>query len=762
MNIRKLFFAWGITVVTGILTLPVYADLVIADNGSSDFVIEIDPRASAPEQNAARELQTYLQAISGVELPIVSSLPEGKHAIVVGRGERARQLLGNAVDLDALKDDTTVIYECGNDLVLSGDAPRGTLYAVYSFLEDWLGVRFWTSTETDIPQQTRIQIPTIQEVYTPPFFNRETFYKPFLDDPLFSVRRKVNGHWEEIPEEWGGHLDLFGWCHTGNLYLPPEKYFQDHPEWYCMRDGKRQIGQPCLTNREMRAEYIRNVFNALQENPGQRVLDISQNDNYLFCQCPECEAFVREHGNQTDLLLDFVNEVATEVGKNYPDLTVMTLAYQYTRQLPETVRPVDNVCIRLCSIECDFGYPLRSERNADMAEEFRQWSAIAGQLAVWNYLTNFPNYMLPHPNIESLADDIRFFRENHAVSVFNQGDVGTGYAGDYIALRGYIVSKLLWNPDLDEKVLFQEFLDGYYGNAAPFIKEYWDLILKEFHAAGTPLRCGTGDAPWLSPQTIVTAREIMDKAENAVAENDTLLQRVRTARLTIDFALLNLFRVNAPDTAFALFPNMTLKDVNDLYQRSIERAKEAGMVYFAESTPYQVFMDGFELNMTPNRWSVEEVTELLKDPEKHKETMVIIGGKELQLHGEGELSARIVDAAAPFDGYAGTLPGTDPAGAVQAQIGEYNLPGNYEAFVMARPATEGANIGAAMTAGAYDPATGINRVVNLSLASDGKTYQLYSIGRCKPSGKTYLYCAASNNVPVAIAGFVLVKSKDIP
>ena len=66
---------------------------MIADNGSSDFVIEIDPRASAPEQNAARELQTFLQAISGVELPIVSSLPEGKHAIVVGRGERARQLV---------------------------------------------------------------------------------------------------------------------------------------------------------------------------------------------------------------------------------------------------------------------------------------------------------------------------------------------------------------------------------------------------------------------------------------------------------------------------------------------------------------------------------------------------------------------------------------------------------------------------------------------------------------------------------------------
>ena len=115
MNIRKLFFAWGITVVTGILTLPVYADLVIADNGSSDFVIEIDPRASAPEQNAARELQTYLQAISGVELPIVSSLPEGKHAIVVGRRERARQTgINRVVNLSLASDGKTYqLYSIG-------------------------------------------------------------------------------------------------------------------------------------------------------------------------------------------------------------------------------------------------------------------------------------------------------------------------------------------------------------------------------------------------------------------------------------------------------------------------------------------------------------------------------------------------------------------------------------------------------------------------------------------------------------------------
>ena len=55
------------------------------------------------------------------------------------------------------------------------------------------------------------------------------------------------------------------------------------------------------------------------------------------------------------VLLNFVNKVADEVGKKYPDVKIDALAYQYSHKpprkiRPRDIRPRDNVQINLCSI----------------------------------------------------------------------------------------------------------------------------------------------------------------------------------------------------------------------------------------------------------------------------------------------------------------------------------------------------------------------------------------------------------------------------
>ena len=111
-----------------------------------------------------------------------------------------------------------------------------------------------------------------------------------------------------------------------------------------------------------------------------------------------CSAFVKEHGNQSDLLMDLVNYIGEAVEPEFPDLLIETLAYQYTRQVPQSIFPRKNILIRLCSIECDFSQPLDSESNRAFADDIRSWSKIAPLLYVWNYVTNFSKYYLPHPN----------------------------------------------------------------------------------------------------------------------------------------------------------------------------------------------------------------------------------------------------------------------------------------------------------------------------------------------------------------------------
>ena len=128
------------------------AALTLAQNGKSAYVIALAADAIPAEKTAANELQSSLEQISGAKLPIQneSAVAETAPQIVVGASTRAKKLVG--AQLKKMGKDGIVIQTVGRNLILAGDRPRGTLYAVGEFLQS-LGVRHWTPTESTIPQQ---------------------------------------------------------------------------------------------------------------------------------------------------------------------------------------------------------------------------------------------------------------------------------------------------------------------------------------------------------------------------------------------------------------------------------------------------------------------------------------------------------------------------------------------------------------------------------------------------------------------------------
>ena len=105
-------------------------------------------------------------------------------------------------------------------------------------------------------------------------------------------------------------------------------------------------------------------------------------------------------GAESGPLIEGVNKVAADIHKEYPNFLVETLAYQYTRKPPKTVKPADNVLVRLCSIEADFAIRWRNE---DFGGDLQSWGKIAKNLFVWNYVTDFGTYLQPHPSITYLG-----------------------------------------------------------------------------------------------------------------------------------------------------------------------------------------------------------------------------------------------------------------------------------------------------------------------------------------------------------------------
>jgi hypothetical protein len=178
------------------------------------------------------------------------------------------------------------------------------------------------------------------------------------------------------------------------------------------------------------------------------------------------------------------------------------------------------------------------EQNKAFREDIEAWSKIADHLFIWNYVTDFSSYMLPHPNIHTLAPDIRFFIKNNTIGLFEQGDRSCD-AGDFVRMRNWVISRLMWNPDLDENQLIDEFFTGYYGKkAAPYLRKYWDLLTNSAKESGVYLRCYMHNtAAWLTVPVYAEAASLMKKAID-VTKDETLRNRLRREEIPLKFVLL--------------------------------------------------------------------------------------------------------------------------------------------------------------------------------------------------------------------------------
>ena len=254
---------------------------------------------------------------------------------------------------------------------------------------------------------------------------------------------------------------------------------------------------------------------------------------------------VEKEGSQAGPIIDFVNAVAETVEKEYPDFLVMTLAYSYTRKAPAHIRPRKNVAVRLCSIECDFSKALASgPRNRDFLRDIEEWSVIAPHLYIWNYVTNFSQFLLPHPNWDGLAPDLRLFVKHQAIGVFEQGD-RRSTCGDFQALRPWLLARLLWDPEQDPEALIREFLDGYYGPAGTSLGIHFNHPGSREEGRYRPELFPPNYGGLAGTEGPQPDHRRLDQAALAVAHDARYTRRLNTARMPIDYVWLRRYNALA-------------------------------------------------------------------------------------------------------------------------------------------------------------------------------------------------------------------------
>ncbi|UCH34085.1 MAG: DUF4838 domain-containing protein, partial [Armatimonadota bacterium] len=141
--------------------------------------------------------------------------------------------------------------------------------------------------------------------------------------------------------------------------------------------------------------------------------------------------------------------------------------------------------------------------------------------------------------IRSLRPNIRTFAGNGVIGIFEQGCYNTT-GGSFAELKAYLMARFLWNQDYDYETALTEYLEGVYGPAAPAVRRYVDLLTG--NAAEKNLHAhifDRTDMPYLEPEIIDQADEILDEAERLAAGNEQALHQVRLVRRQTMYVRLN-------------------------------------------------------------------------------------------------------------------------------------------------------------------------------------------------------------------------------
>ncbi len=536
--------------------------VTLVDAGAARAAIVAPAAPSAVEARAVEELVGYVRKMTGVELPVVEEAAADRLPIYVGSAARGH--LGD-VAWDRLGADGFVLRSGPRGVFVAGARDLGTLFGVYQLLEKHLGVRWFMPGEIGevVPRRKTLVLGTFDETETPSFPIR------WIESGDWALRQKMNVAVEVADRPVGIRWQ---WSfHTHFRLIPPEEYYDEHPEWFALIGGKRRRPRPgrqgqqlCTSNPELIEEMARRVIEVFDRDPSLDVLALAPQDGGGFCQCEACRALDEDrppdeawHATYSNRMAVFNNEVARRVARKHPDKLIKVGAYAMYLRVPldPEYRPEPNLAVQVCHTYSCNSHPIASETCRGNRRYFRaeleHWAKIARHLFIYEYYNKGAWGGLPYHQVHLIRHDVPYYHGLGAEGFYTQP---AGRRWPACGLNHYVAAKLTWDVDLDVDRLLDDFYEKFYAEAADPMRAYWETLEGAFAGYEKCLspfgrRWTTLAAPEIfTPTTVAALDEAVRRAEEA-ARSDAVRERVRLIRARVDLtkrAMAYLAAIRAP------------------------------------------------------------------------------------------------------------------------------------------------------------------------------------------------------------------------
>src|SRR5262245_58476599 len=504
----------------------------LVEKGRCRAVLIVPEKPSPVAEAAARVLRDHIRQMSGAELPIrredqIKGSPTPEQPwVLVGEGKLTNKLglsskgLGPGGIVLSAKEPVLALF--GTDARTPAD-PHGTRYAVTTFLEDKLGVRYLWPGELGkvVPRRQTIVVADFQHRFTPKLAQRRIRSLGYNDrlqvglDRLgftkenYERLRAQSQRTEVESPDWfgwhrlGGTLNLNGGHAFGHLWA---KYGKDHPDWFALQaDGSRdQSRSPdrarlCKSNPDLIAAIAKEKIEQLTRNPALLGVAVGPNDGgrSSFCTCPKCEALDspkgrkvllwdftkgtqrdKEHVSLTDRMVYFWNGIAEQVAKVHPEKFLVVDAYSAYAAPPVERKLHPNLVVRFAPL----GYHSEDYRQEGL-RDWEGWSKAAKRI----YFR--PNLMLlgrreglPLLYVHKFGQDFRHLA-SHSLMGADFDSCCHHWATQ--GLNYYVVARLHWNPEQDVDALVNDYCQAGFGPAGKAVRRYFDRLESLMNRAAT-------------------------------------------------------------------------------------------------------------------------------------------------------------------------------------------------------------------------------------------------------------------------------------
>ena len=526
-------------------------EIVLADDGKSDFQVVAPASPTEPERLAAEDLLATLAEITGADFSPAS----GKtRSIRIGQTAP-----GDRVPLK--KFERRITFENGS-VYLYGEGEYGNVNAVYDFLRDVLGCRWYTADDRSIPRSRKLVIGDANRSVVPsiPWMTVKHIAAGTPPQRMFALRNAIvdaaSLDASDHKAHAGQHIIPSGSVPYGEKLvngmpvraLKDRAYFKTNPEFFSMDEhGKRVPDRHlCYSNMAMRDEFARNIELILKDQNYRgnwRLFGIGQDDRGgKFCYCPECRALEKKYDHPAGAYYDFIFDICGRFAGKYPLLYFRFLAYREVqtlspakcfKELPSNLLP------SYAPLECDFSKPFTHPANAVTERNFAAWSKLAKQLHWWSYPTPYPRPIVSFPliaNLHRIAENYRLaYRNKVAVAMCEFGLDPYSSLG-FNDIRLYILAEVSRDINADVDKLIAEFAACRYGAAAPLMLKH----IAELEAAEAASKIYLRWNPdirycdYASAANLLNWEREFDEMERLTGNDRKRFLNVRRARYLID------------------------------------------------------------------------------------------------------------------------------------------------------------------------------------------------------------------------------------